>query len=177
MTSNYIAQPYQILTEGNYYKFVTKDNNVYRIALTEVPKDFFNGFEHLHSCFKTFNLALITESEIKLGIQFDLRIGITICHLIENLLLQNPELVVFFIADNEDLKAEKRIRKFSRWYAGYKNFSEYDFNFEQFNFPMNNEFEGEIAYAGYILNNSCSIKHEVNKWKIDFCRSLNESKL
>lgn len=51
----------------------------------------------------------------------DFRVGITICDIIENYVINNPHEVVTYVCDNLDGKGRIRQDKFKRWYTSYSN--------------------------------------------------------
>ena len=51
----------------------------------------------------------------------DIRVGITVCHIIETYLLDNADEVMTYVCDNLDGKGHVRQDKFKRWYNCYGN--------------------------------------------------------
>lgn len=180
MELNCTPQPYLISTEGDFYKFITKDNSIYRIALANIDSAYCEGFEHIQPFIYSLSLVCLEQSYIEgkpNNNHSDHRIGETVCHLINELLVTDPNLVIFYIAEDNDGRQNKRTMKFKRWYGNY--FSRNELNhlvFNQFSLPWNSDFNGSLAHAGYILNVNNPEIESVQNWSNNIQREANQSK-
>lgn len=169
-----MPQHYQVSLENNYYTFITQHNIIYRISFNTDNTDIFKGYDDL-----LFNLKVLSITQINQHdeiIPLDLCVRNTICDLIKKILQNDPNLVLFFILDDNDSKSYKRLFTFIRWNQYCENLGNYDFNFSHFNFKQTDDFIGEMGFAGYIIKDTNPLKHDIKKWEVEIQYKINVQK-
>lgn len=100
------------------YEFTTDQQVVYSVYFGD-GKSYFQGYPEFSDDVLTFGFDRITTSSSKS--RMDVRIRITITHVITNFLMDNQDTVLFFVCDSADKRGNARMRIFEHWCLQQKN--------------------------------------------------------
>ena len=150
-------------TKGGYYSFKTKNEINYRCFFSQIEsKNDLLGFEIKSEVFYfSFNRKKKGENVI-----FDRQVGRTVAEILNRFFKRNPQSIICYICDNNDLKAIKRQGSFTRWLKAN--------NIE----PKKTLIKGEIAsliYVGAIMLNQHSEKDKIQSYFEKELKDFNES--
>jgi Family of unknown function (DUF6169) len=100
------------------YEFTTDQAVVYSVYFGD-GKSYFQNYPEFSNDVLTFGFDRITASDYKS--RMDIRVRITITHVITNFLMDNQDNVLFFVCDSADKKGAARMRMFEYWCKQQKN--------------------------------------------------------
>ena len=103
------------------YEFFTKNGIKYTIVLFDIP-----SLNEYHFGENVFDFHLIAEND---NPPKDYKVGNTVVHLLESVLIENEHHIITFVCDFSDLKHTKRKNTFTRWFKNSKIKSDFQLAF------------------------------------------------
>ncbi len=138
--------------EEGFYYFYTRNNIEYRCFFTK--NEFSNGILSLtlKNDVYSFDLVRFTKCDKS---EYDRNVSATVGHIINLFFDKNPDLILSYICDNADEKANKRQFSFSKWLKS--------FNREPRKVLIRASIE-DVFYAGVILLDSHPEKNKIHEY-------------
>ncbi len=150
-------------TKGGYYSFKTKNEITYRCFFSQnISKNDLLGCT-INSEVYFFSFNRMNRNQYS---EYDRFTGITIAEILNRFFTKNPNGIICYICENNDLKAIKRQESFSRWLKTR--------NTE----PKKTLIKGEIAgliYVGVIMQQNHSEKEKIQNYFIEEITTFNKT--
>ena len=139
---------YSLIEDAGHPLFIFNTDHNYQVSISFYPVD--GKLKSFSSLGTIYNIDIdsyckgVDSTRVK-----DLKIGDTVCSIVDAFINQNPESLLTYLCDDSDDKHYSRYRKFKGWASNYK--SE---NIESLNFAFSKPKNGKNYLTGVVFDSN-----------------------